>query len=94
MTPSLASALAHHSHLTADPGVCGGRPRIRGTRITVAALWSLYWNGAHEHDLWRCYPELNPEQIRDAISFAHSNQALLESFENVEASDSGTGGER
>lgn len=48
-------------------GICGGRPRIDGTRIcceTIAALDRLGWS---MEDIRENYPQLTAEQIGAAI---------------------------
>ena len=47
-----------------DPGVCGGDPCIRGTRIPVWALVQLSRLGTSEADILKCYPTLRLKTLR------------------------------
>jgi len=48
----------------------GGRACIRGMRITVALVVNLVANGMSTEDLIREYPELEGEDIRQALQYA------------------------
>lgn len=54
-------------------GVCGGRPRIRGTRITVADLLNALAAGDTMDDLVEDLPGLTREDISAALKFAAAN---------------------
>ena len=56
--------------ITASSGVLGGQPTLRGMRLTVRRVVeavALYPNRA---DLFAEYPELEPEDVRQALEFA------------------------
>jgi len=59
--------------ITSDPAILGGQPIIRGMRLTVRRVieaLALYpdWN-----DLCTEYPDLEPDDIRQALAFAASS---------------------
>jgi uncharacterized protein (DUF433 family) len=56
--------------ITFDPAVMGGRACIRGMRMTVALVVNLVANGMSTEDIIREYPELEPEDIRQALQYA------------------------
>jgi uncharacterized protein (DUF433 family) len=59
--------------ITIDPGKMNGQPCIRGMRLTVRRVVeaaALYPNRA---DLRREYPELEEEDIRQALLYAAAN---------------------
>ncbi|MGD0500355.1 MAG: DUF433 domain-containing protein [Bryobacteraceae bacterium] len=56
--------------ITFDPGVMGGRACIRGMRITVALVVNLVANGMTVEDIVREYPDLTPDDFRQALSYA------------------------
>jgi uncharacterized protein (DUF433 family) len=58
--------------LTFDPLVMGGRACIRGMRVTVALLVNLVANGMSVEEILREYPELEAEDIRQALRYAAS----------------------
>ena len=49
--------------LVTTPGVCGGRIRIEGTRITVHRIATLYKQGQGPEDIARTYPHLSLSQV-------------------------------
>lgn len=48
----------------------GGRACIRGMRITVALVVNLVANGMSTEDIMREYPDLESEDIRQALQYA------------------------
>jgi uncharacterized protein (DUF433 family) len=53
-----------------ESGVMGGRACIRGMRITVALVVNLVANGMTVDEIVREYPDLAPDDIRQALSYA------------------------
>ncbi len=58
------------SRITIESGKMGGVPCIRGLRIPVATVIGLVANGLSEEDILRNYPDLEKEDIREALMFA------------------------
>lgn len=58
--------------ITADPKVMNGQPCIRGTRLTVKRVVSLAAQGLSREALRADYPELEDEDIRQALEYAAS----------------------
>ena len=56
--------------ITRDPAVMGGRPCIRGMRVTVGALVGLLAAGRTEAEILEAYPYLESDDIRAALSYA------------------------
>jgi len=56
--------------ITFDPAVMGGRACIRGTRMTVSLVVNLVASGMSTEDIVREYPELEAEDIRQALQYA------------------------
>jgi len=56
--------------ITFEPGKMGGRACIRGLRITAATVVSLVAEGASAQDVLADYPELEAEDIRQALWYA------------------------
>ena len=48
----------------------GGKPCIRGMRITVGTLVGLLASGYTETQILEAYPYLEPEDIREALAYA------------------------
>ena len=58
------------TRITHDPAVMGGRPCIRGLRVTVGTVVGLLAAGHSEDDVLREYPYLEPADIRAALAYA------------------------
>ena len=56
--------------ITFDPTVMGGRACIRGMRMTVSLVVNLFANGMSADEIVREYPDLEPEDIREALAYA------------------------
>ncbi len=57
-------------HIYSDPAILGGKPVIRGTRISVELVLERLSDGWSEDDLLRSYPHITREQVRSALAFA------------------------
>lgn len=53
-----------------DPDTMGGRPCIRGTRVTVGTIVGMLATGHDRNELLRLYPYLNAQDIDAALSYA------------------------
>lgn len=62
--------LAGLEHIEATPDTLGGRPRVRGTRISVAFVLELLAQGATAEQIAEGWPEVTPEAVRDALRYA------------------------
>jgi uncharacterized protein (DUF433 family) len=56
--------------ITFDPSIMGGRACIRGMRITVALVVNLVANGMTTDEIIREYPDLQPDDVREALAYA------------------------
>ena len=59
-------------HIEFNPKVMGGKPVIRGTRITVEILLDWLAAGWSEQELFDNYPRLTPEALKAVFAFARS----------------------
>ena len=56
--------------ITTDPAVMGGKPCIRGLRVTVGTIVGLVATGHPDEEILRLYPYLEADDIREALSYA------------------------
>jgi uncharacterized protein (DUF433 family) len=56
--------------ITFDPAVMGGRPCIRGLRVTVGTIVGLLASGHPREEILQLYPYLEPEDIDEALAYA------------------------
>jgi uncharacterized protein (DUF433 family) len=62
--------MALADRITMDPKIMLGQPAIRGTPITVELILRKLGEGASECDLLDAYPQLTPEDIHAAMTYA------------------------
>lgn len=70
------------SRITANPEIFGGKPIIRGMRISVELVLSLLAQGETVEDLLEDYPDLERDDIRACLAYAraviaHDSLALV-----------------
>jgi uncharacterized protein (DUF433 family) len=58
------------TRITIEPDKMGGVPCIRGLRIPVATVVGMVANAMKEKDIIEAYPDLEPEDIREALLYA------------------------
>ena len=58
------------SRITFDPDVMGGKPTIRGMRITVGTIVGLVASGYSVDRILEEYPYLEEEDVRQALMYA------------------------
>ena len=58
------------TRITFDPEVMGGKPCIRGMRVTVGTIIGLIASGHSTGKILELYPYLEAEDIREALIYA------------------------
>ncbi len=58
------------TRITIDVNKMGGVPCIRGLRIPVATVVDMVADGMSEKEILAAYPDLQPEDIQEALRFA------------------------
>jgi uncharacterized protein (DUF433 family) len=56
--------------IVSSPGLLGGKPCIKGTRISVEFVLELFASGASREDILRAYPQVSPEGLAAALRYA------------------------
>jgi len=56
--------------ITANPEIFGGKPIIRGMRISVELILSLLAQGETMEDILVDYPDLEPQDLRACLTYA------------------------
>jgi uncharacterized protein (DUF433 family) len=56
--------------ITLDSTVMGGKPCIRGLRVTVGMIVGLFAAGRTEDEILKAYPYLQKEDLREALAYA------------------------
>jgi uncharacterized protein (DUF433 family) len=58
-----------NSRITTDPEILGGKPCLRGTRISVEFILELLASGAARDEIVRAYPQLTSQDVEAAVRF-------------------------
>ena len=56
--------------IVSDPSVLGGKPCIRGTRISVEFILELIASGASRDDIVGAWPNLSAADVEEAVLYA------------------------
>jgi uncharacterized protein (DUF433 family) len=63
--------------ITIEPGKRGGKPCIRGMRITVYDVLEYLASGMSQQEILADFPYLTEEDIRACLSFAAQRERLM-----------------
>ena len=58
------------TRITFDPGIMGGKPCIRGMRVTAGMIVGLVASGHSKKEILKLYPYLEEEDIDEALTYA------------------------
>lgn len=70
--------ITEYRYITRIPGVCGGRPIIKGTRTPVKAIIGYYKLGLSVEEILEGLPYLAPAQIYEVLSYYYDHQSEIE----------------
>lgn len=59
-----------YSRITFDPNKCSGKACIRGPGVPVASLLSYLASGMSHDEILSQWPELEPEDLHQALAYA------------------------
>lgn len=62
--------MKHLSRITLNPEVMGGKPCIRGLRVTVGTIVGLLASGRTVAEILKAYPYLEAEDVSEALAYA------------------------
>ncbi len=58
------------SRITTDPAIMGGKPCIRGTRLSVEFILELLASGATTQSIAATYPQVSQDDVSAAVQYA------------------------
>lgn len=67
----------YRERITIEPGKRGGKPCIRGMRITVSDVLEYLAAGMTEDEILRDFPDLEREDIKASLAFAADREKKL-----------------
>ncbi len=69
--------MSYKDVITIEPGKRGGRPCIRGMRITVYDVLGWLAAGMTNEQIIEDFPELTPEDIRAVLAYAADRERVV-----------------
>ncbi len=72
-----AKAMDYSKVITIEPGKMGGKPCIRGMRITVYDVFDYLASGMTEDEILHDFPDLTRNDIRACLAFAADRERRL-----------------
>lgn len=72
-------------YIVATADTCAGKPRIKGTRITVELILDCLAGGWSEAQIIEAYPHVNATEIRAAVAFASNRVSQDSTLSGIEA---------
>jgi uncharacterized protein (DUF433 family) len=83
------------------PGICGGRPRVARTGVSVRRIAGWYKMGLSPEEIADQYGHLNLAQVHAALAYYHANRDQIEAelaeeeaeYDRLEASHQATRGD-
>ncbi len=69
--------MKYRDRITVEPGKRGGKPTIRGLRITVYDVLDYLASGMSEEQILSDFPELEAGDIRACLAFAADRERKL-----------------
>lgn len=75
--PAYPPGVDYRERITIEPGKRGGKPCIRGMRITVYDILEYLAGGMSEDEILQDFPDLTREDIRACLAFAADRERKL-----------------
>jgi uncharacterized protein (DUF433 family) len=69
--------LDYHTRITIEPGKRGGKPCIRGLRVTVYDVLEMLASGQTHEQILTDFPELESADIQACLAFAADRERQL-----------------
>ena len=81
-TPVVEAELqpTEHPHIVRHPGIAGGEPILKGTRVPVRAIVLHYKAGETVEEILEAYPHVSAAAVYDAISYYLDHQEEIEAL--------------
>jgi uncharacterized protein (DUF433 family) len=67
----------YHDYITIEPDKRGGKPCIRGMRITVYDVLDYLASGMSEAEILTDFPDLTSDDIKASLAFAADRERKL-----------------
>ena len=77
-TEMATAARVTYAHIVKQPGYCGGKAAIDGTRIRVADVVAMHKQGASVDEIRLDYPQLSLAQVHAALAYYYDHPEEIE----------------
>jgi uncharacterized protein (DUF433 family) len=67
-----------YPHIVSTPGICGGRPRIDGTRISVQVIAEYYHLYNNVDRILEALPHLKASEVHAALTYYFDHQTEID----------------
>ena len=69
--------MSYEDRITIDPAIRGGKPCIKGTRITVYDIMEYLAGDMSEDEILQDFPSLSRQDLRATLEFAAARERML-----------------
>ena len=69
--------MSYVDRITIDPAIRGGKPCIKGTRITVYDILEYLAGDMSEDEILQDFPSLSRQDLRATLEFAAARERML-----------------
>ncbi|GJL69765.1 MAG: hypothetical protein NPIRA06_24000 [Nitrospirales bacterium] len=69
--------MSYEDRITIDPAIRGGKPCIKGTRITVYDILEYLAGDMSEDEILQDFPSLSRQDLRATLEFAAARERML-----------------
>lgn len=69
-----------YRYIESKPGVCGGEPVIKGTRVPVRSIVLKWRLGYAPEEMVQAIPHITLAQVFEALSYYSDNQAEIDDY--------------
>lgn len=69
--------MSYRDRITIEPGKRGGKPCVRGLRITVSDVLEYLASGMSQAEILRDFPDLEAEDISACLKFAADRERKM-----------------
>jgi len=63
-------SMNYQAYIIRDPGICGGEPVVKGTRVTMRTVLASLGEGMSATEIVQDFPTLDENAVRTIIAFA------------------------
>jgi uncharacterized protein (DUF433 family) len=75
------------ANIVRNPGILGGEPVVRGTRISVRSVVLAASEYGAPDGVVQAYPQLSPAEVSDALAFYEAHKAEIDRYIQANLAD-------